>query len=101
MIMEIGAELSSADATLEASWVPRTHNVEADALSNGVCDAFSPERRVRLRPGDLRWRVLDRLLEQLPQMREQASEARSRQAQQRRQPRRSGKRVSLRERDPW
>ena len=97
VIMEIAAELGEADAALEASWAPRTHNVEADALSNGETAGFDESRRVRLRPEDLRFRVLDRLLAQLPALEQVSQQAR------RQQPERKTARArqTLRQHDPW
>ena len=99
VIMELGAELGEAQAMLEASWVPRTHNVEADALANGVIDGFDISRRIRLAPEELRWHVLPRLLAELPRLREEAVQAR---AQRRARPgARATKGARLRETDPW
>ena len=44
--MELAAQLDARSLRLDAAWVPREFNQEADDLSNGVLDGFDPRRRV-------------------------------------------------------
>ena len=66
-------------------------------MANGVVEGFDPARRVRLLPHEVRWRVLPRLLAELPKLQEEAVHARAKVTK----AKRMAKGARLRERDPW
>jgi hypothetical protein len=47
--MELAAQLENKNAELRLLWAPRTHNQEADDLSNGAVAGFSPEKEVKIK----------------------------------------------------
>ena len=92
---------------MRAEWVPRLQNEEADALTNSDFRHFSAELRVPVKLEEMRFEVLDQLLETGEAYREEVEAAR---AQEKLRlaglagsaghgRKRAGE--SLRERDPW
>ncbi len=59
VLMEVAAQSELLGVRLSLDWVPRSWNQEADALSNGLVDSFSPERRVVIEWARVPWIVLD------------------------------------------
>ena len=57
-LMEMAAQCERSSIFPSLLWVPREENLEADALSNGICSDFSPERRVQLDLGGIPWLIL-------------------------------------------
>ena len=111
ILMELSLQLERADLLMSVAWRPRSENEEADALTNEVFDAFSPELRV-----DLVWESLDLLA--LPRLTAAATSLFEATAAERRrggqgaateaaeQPvaqhqRPARRRAPLREREPW
>ena len=101
--MELAAQLEARGAELHLEWIPRASNKEADALADGRTEGYAPDRRVVADVRNIRWLVLDRLLE--------SGEAFYREANKLRERRRGlearapagggGKRLKLKEREPW
>ena len=61
--MELSAQLEARVAELLLEWVPRHVNAEAGRLADGDVQGLSLERRVAADFGQVRWLVLDRLME--------------------------------------
>ena len=61
--MELAAQLEARNAELLLEWVPREQNAEADMLADGRSAGFSENDRVQASLKQIRWLVLDRLLE--------------------------------------
>ena len=95
VVMELGAQLAHRNVALEAAWTPRTHNAEADALSNGDVRGFDPAKRVDM--SHPVWLVLHDLWRLLPGVQQEVTQARQ---QGQRITGDTGKR-KLRESDPW
>ena len=63
--MELAAQLEARGAELELNWAPRTHNQEADDLTNQKFEAFDPKHRVTVDDlGLLPWLILPRFMDQ-------------------------------------
>ena len=60
--LELAEELAAKRCDLNLTWIRRDLNQLADDLTNEKFDSFDPNFRVSLKRGDMRWRVLDRLL---------------------------------------
>ena len=60
--MELATVLESLNLHLDLNWVPRELNEEADRLSKGVHDGFTPSNRVQLSPEDVKWERLNQLM---------------------------------------
>ena len=96
--MEAAAQMEQRGYDLSLLWVPREHNVEADALSNMQFGQFSVEHRVDVDLENLPFLVLPQLMEQASRFYNTV-----------RRPRRRRQRGStvqapskpLREADPW
>ena len=48
---------------LALSWAPREQNEEADALTNEDFSGFDPMRRVAVQLSDVKWIVLDKMMD--------------------------------------
>ena len=57
--MVLALELKSRGISLEASWIPRELNVEADRLSNMDGSGFDLTKRITLESSDLSWHILE------------------------------------------
>ena len=44
-------------------WTPREQNIEADELPNGITRRFRPEHEIKVSVGDLKFIMLDELLD--------------------------------------
>ena len=96
--MELSAQLEARGSRLIAEWAPRELNQQADDLTNGVFEGFSPDLRVAECIADVEFLVLSRLLEEACAF-QRACEAgappRMREARAAQRP------IRLREREPW
>jgi hypothetical protein len=63
ILMQLTCMLSQRNLWLNLEWVPRTENVEADALTNSDFSAFSMENRVELVLDDLPLDVMRSLVD--------------------------------------
>lgn len=61
--MELSAQLEARGAQLTLNWAPRTHNQEANDLTNNRFEQFGPALRVVRELSDVSWLVMPRLLE--------------------------------------
>ena len=59
ILMEAAAMLHLRGDDIELDWLPRDLNQEADDLTNGRFDAFTPERRIRVDWRSQEWLVLN------------------------------------------
>ena len=99
--MELAARLEAMSARLEAAWVPRNLNQEADALSIFDDSGFNPELRVgSLEASSIPLVVLPGMLKVATAFYEGASKATPKRPPVQ-TPRSNAKRPKLRERDPW
>ena len=62
-VSELATQLEEKNLLLSLSWVPRDQNAEADAITNGVVDWLTPERRVGCEIDQLPFKVLRTLLD--------------------------------------
>ena len=62
VLLELAEELAAKKCDLSLAWIRRDLNQLADDLTNEKFDSFDPEFRVPLKGEDMRWRVLDKLL---------------------------------------
>ena len=63
LLCELAVQLRTRGAVMRAEWVPRLQNEEADALTNSDFRHFSEELRVPVKLEELRFEILDQLLE--------------------------------------
>ena len=63
LLMELAEELALQDRRMVLTWVKRDDNQGADDLTNEVFTKFSGDLRVDRKEEDIKWRVLDGLLE--------------------------------------
>ena len=63
MVIELSEQLRALGTTMTLSWLSRDLNVEADAITNEMFEAFDPRLRLDTSASSLRWRVLPRLME--------------------------------------
>jgi len=103
LVMELAVALEDRALALTAEWAPREWNAEADALTNARFEGFSPDRRVPFDIGSHPWRVLGGLLDDGRAFYREAQAARSaaRLGAIAAPKKVRGKRVSLKETDPW
>ena len=102
--MELAAQLEIRSAHLELRWVPRTHNQEADDLTNEACEQFAPELQVAVNLDNIPFRVIPRMMEAGEKFYLEVLEAKKASAGRviAEPPRnRNTRRRSLRESDPW
>ena len=96
---ELALQLRSRNLNLSLEWVPRLQNEEADALTNGDFASFNADNRVHIDPGKLDFIMLPDLLKVAEEL---YSEIVERRANKGGKPGRSGgRKVKLKERDPW
>jgi hypothetical protein len=62
-LMELTALLATKGTALDLHWLPRDQNVEADELSNGITRRFRPENEVKVVVADLKFLMLEDLLD--------------------------------------
>ena len=70
-LAELAEQLETLDASLDLRWIPRDQNVEADALTNGCFQGFSPDLRISVNFEALDFILLPRLMEQVAALQEQ------------------------------
>ena len=63
LVMELAEEMRANGTTVELSWIRRDENQGADDLTNENFEKFDEEKRVHLKGSDIRWRVMDELME--------------------------------------
>ena len=61
--MELATQLDRKGVDLDLQWVPRWQNQEADDLTNECFDDFTESNRIEVRFEELKFLVMDRLLE--------------------------------------
>ncbi len=102
IIMEIAAQCEARNLVADLEWVPRELNDEADALSRGIFDGFDPRLRVPVDLDLVPWRVLPLMLEQGQQLQALKKELRANAKPTHAAPAaRRGRRVTLKDKDPW
>ena len=108
IIMELSEQLCQRRMMLGVEWIPRDQNEEADALTNDDFSLFSPERRIDVKLEEIKFAVLEGLLEESEkfhtEIKQRKEEGAGREkAHERKGPRdRAGtKRRKLRYREPW
>ena len=62
--MELSCQLGLRRACLQARWIPRLQNEEADALTNGDFRHFDKNRRIPVTLEGLNFRVLNSLFQE-------------------------------------
>ena len=62
VVMEIATILEELGLRLDLKWVPRDLNEEADRLSKGDFEGFTPNNRIQLNTEDIQWDRLDELM---------------------------------------
>ena len=107
--MELAEQLESRGSWFKQAWCPREQHTEADALTNGDFHQFSPENRIETNPVEMKWVILDEMLEaggsmaqELRRLREEkkAIKARAKDVK-RRLKRNISAADALRNKDPW
>ena len=63
VVMELEAQLEARNAEMFLEWIPRESNAKADRLADGVTTGFSPELRMKANLKNVRWLVLQKLLD--------------------------------------
>ena len=102
VLMELAARMRATSTILDLSWAPRLVNQEADALTNGDTRGFDPGRRMEPDMAKVRFLVLPEFMEAgVDKERNIAKERRRAASKEKGPPRRKGKRVRLRDSDPW
>ena len=92
---------------MRVAWFPRQQKVDADALTNGCFEGFDPKLRVQLDIKQIKWKVLDLMLEAGGGMVEELQRLRLEKKALRRdmkEAKRKKRRLAgegLRDRDPW
>ena len=109
ILIELAWQCARQRISLRADWVPRLQNEEADDLTNGRFEKFSPELRVPVDLSSLEFGVLPKLLQEGEDYFEELEAKRAEARRAREEGRTSGsagrgggrRRATLRERDPW
>ena len=106
VLMELAVQREALGLHMDTEWAPRYANEEADALSRGVVDGFSPDRRQGGESlQDMKFIVLEERMALGERFYREAQEKRAADAEgQTPKPRRrkKGKKaLTLRQRDPW
>jgi len=102
VLMEVAHQLDRAGVVLDLRWIPRLQNIEADALTNWEFEGFDPARRIHVDLAELPFAWLPDLLragEKFYQDIDDLKEAKRAQAEE--AGGRVGRRLKLRDRDPW
>ena len=63
ILAELAMQLRQQSMDLSLDWAPRDQNEEADALTNADFGAFSEDRRMRVEVAEVKWIVLDKLMD--------------------------------------
>ena len=103
LVMELAAVLEERGLALTAEWAPREWNAEADALTNSRFEGFNEAYRVHFDMSTQSWRVLDKLLQdgRAFYAAAQAARAAARLGPMPGRRKSGGRRVPLKESDPW
>ena len=102
--MEMAAQQERLGIHLDLAWTPRETNAEADALSNLDFEGFSENLRIKVDLGRVNWLVLGRFMSLGTKYYEdvQALKAANKRKQGAVQVEKAkGRRITLKERDPW
>ena len=104
--MELAAQLEARSSELHLQWAPRTHNQEADDLSNALTVGFDPAKEIKLRDvNDLPWLILPEFMRHGQDFYDSMKKAKEEEkgSSGRRQHRgyKRPRHLRLRERDPW
>ena len=106
--MELEAQLEARGAHLDLHWSPRTHNQEADDLTNLECQRFSKDRQVTVTMEELPFKVIPRMMKageefyrEMTRLKRAAAGRASSLGQQGPRGRGGARQQSLRETDPW
>jgi hypothetical protein len=100
VLMELAEQLRARRLLLQVAWRPRDENEEADALTNEVFAAFSPEKRVHVEWASLPFVVLGQLTDLAEDHFKNMSAAKKDRGD-RENPGIKAKRIKLREAQPW
>eukprot|EP00435_Cladocopium_sp_Y103_P061932 s382_g23.t1 len=68
VVMELAVQLQKLGLELELGWIPRGQNEEADALTNKEFGGFDMEKRIQKNFEDVKFMVLDELMEKAGQL---------------------------------
>jgi len=103
LVMELATVLEERGLAMTAEWAPREWNSEADALTNMKFDGFNEAHRVHFDMRAQPWRVFDKLLQDGREFyaAAQATRAAARLGPVAGRRQRGGRRVPLKESDPW
>ena len=63
LLIELSEQLRSRQLDLNLAWLPRLQNQEADDITNQNFEKFDASRRVRFEWGEVKWLVLDNLMQ--------------------------------------
>ena len=105
--MELAAQLEERSSELHLQWAPRTHNQEADDLSNSLTGGFDPAQEIKLKDvNDLPWLILPEFMRHGQDFYDSMKKAKDEEkvwGTKGRQPRsyKRPRHLRLRERDPW
>ena len=107
VVMELAAQLRENALELDLQWIPRGQNEEADDLTNERYDRFSPEKRIAVDFTGIKFKVLDRLMEEAGKLDSEIALAKSSKEAKQDRPSNTGQREAKRKRgetkwkDPW
>ena len=62
VVMELAAFMKKELIKAQVEWSPRSGNIEADAIANGVHEGFDPRLRLDIDPSSLSWEILPEAL---------------------------------------
>ena len=77
VVMELACQLERLGLELDLAWAPRNQNVEADALTNSEFQGFDPSKRVKKELEEVRFVLLQELMEEAAEMNEELKMAKS------------------------
>ena len=77
VVMELACQLERLGLELDLAWAPRNQNVEADALTNAKFQDFDPNKRIQKELEDVKFVLLQELMEEAAEMNEELKLARS------------------------
>ena len=98
ILIEVAEQLAAENVGLALRWAPRLQNEEADALTNGCFESFSPERRIVARVEDMKFIALNELMAKVGAL---MAEIATRKSSMPVNGLQSSKKQKLRETDPW
>ncbi len=77
VVMELACQLERLGLELDLAWAPRNQNVEADALTNAEFQDFDPSKRIQKELEDVKFVLLQELMEEAAEMNEELKMAKS------------------------